>query len=79
MMLIGRHRFRLLFLGAQGVYLNRDRRRAHDGRLRDFNQLLPSANDRTPNAPPKLWVNNHLWYKTALIANTTATRCRVDL
>jgi hypothetical protein len=37
MMLIGRDRLGLLFLGAQGVHLGLDRRRADEGRFRGVN------------------------------------------
>ena len=54
MMMICSHRFRLLFLGAQGVHLGLDRRRAHDGQLRDLNPLVGRhhANDALDFGPP---------------------------
>ena len=47
-------RFRLLFLGAQGVHLGLDRWRAHDGRLRDRDPLVGGhhTNDAPDYGPP---------------------------
>jgi hypothetical protein len=39
-MIMRSHRFRLLFLSPQGVHLGLDRRRAHDGGLRDLDPLV---------------------------------------